>query len=234
MYYDSGNGNLRHAWNNGDQGWNFENLDGDSGSIAGRNANLGTTPVMTVYNGYLQVFYYDNTSGNLRHAWVNDQGWNFENLDGDSGSIGKRNADVGLTPTVTIYNGNLQLFYYDATLGNLRHAWTDVRGWNFENFDGDDDGSLLRYNSDTGIRAVAKVYQSDLFVFYYDVTKSLWRVAYADDTGWHAADYDGSSRGVSRAASPVRGRISVDVYKNTLQTFYQDSTNGLKHAWINR
>ena len=117
--------------------WKFENLDGDSGSIAGNNFNLGQTPTEVQFGGDLYVFYYDTQNGVLRYGWSNETGWHFGVLDGEGGSSGRVNANVGLAPTVTVYEGVLELFFYDSTAGSLRHAWsTNGTSWSFETFDG--------------------------------------------------------------------------------------------------
>ena len=99
---DNTNGVLRHAWSANGTFWNFENLDGGSGSVSGYTASVGSDPTAVSYSGTLQVFYYDSSYGNLRHAWSNSIGWHFENLDGDPGSIGKDDADVGYNPAALV------------------------------------------------------------------------------------------------------------------------------------
>ena len=233
FYQNVASGSLRVGeFNISQSKWSFSTIDGTGGQ-SGLSNRVGEGITAVQYNNYTQLFYYDATGGNLRHAWTDSRGWNFENLDGDKGSIGSKEANTGQTPSVAIYNGNIQLFYYDATGGNLRHAWTDSRGWNFENLDGDK-ATPLTNNGDIGLRPVVKVYQSDIYVFYYDSTKMLWKVALADRNGWQAADLDGSPGSLSRSPASTRGRLSVDVYGNSLQVFYQDYTNGLKHAWTDR
>ncbi|MEI6481174.1 MAG: hypothetical protein WCO19_02615, partial [Candidatus Saccharibacteria bacterium] len=139
FYYDATRGNMRQAYYSTNNGWRFQNLDGDYGSLAGINSVTGQNPDATTFGGSLQLFYYDYSSGNLRHAWlVTGQSWKFENLDGDYGSIGRYNSNVGQDPSVVTHSGSLQLFYYDVRDGNLRHAWVNPgQSWKFENLDGD-------------------------------------------------------------------------------------------------
>ncbi len=95
FYYDTGSGNLRHAWTTATGGWYFENLDGDAGSIAGYTADVGRYPTVIAQGSTLRVFSYDATNGNRRHAWITPTGgWYFENLDGDPGSISHYSSDV--------------------------------------------------------------------------------------------------------------------------------------------
>jgi len=132
FYYDRTNGDLRHAWmTNGS--WQFETLDGGgSGSISKYSGSAGMNPSAVVYHDSLQLYYYDKSNGNLRHAWANATGWHFENLDGDVGSVARNTADVGLYSTVTTFGDSLQLYYYDKSNGNLRHAWANATGWHFK------------------------------------------------------------------------------------------------------
>ncbi len=128
---------LRHAWTDS-QGWHFEDLDGSTASISHRAADVGMNIGGTQYGNTLQLFYYDNSGGNLRHSWSDTTGWHFEDLDGTTGSIARASADydIGYSPTATVYissTASLQLFYFDRSSQLLRHAWTDATGWHFEN-----------------------------------------------------------------------------------------------------
>ncbi len=235
FYYDAGLGNLRHAWYNTTIGWHFENLDGDAGSIAGWNANLGYDPAAVIHNNTLQLFYYDATNGNLRHAWnTPGTGWHFENLDGDVGSVAGQDADTGRNTAAVIYGGNLQLFYYDASYGNLRHAWSEpTAGWHFENIEGDS-ASVSHYDSNVGLMPTATVAGNSLQVFYYDSPGGNLRHAWTSPTiPWSFETLDGSG------GQPT-GRLDVDVghdptvvsYYGHAQLFYYDVTNGnLRHSW---
>ena len=181
FYSDISNGDLRHAWEN-ETGWHFENLDGDAGSVAGYTASVGHNPIAVVFGETLQVFYYDETYGNLRHAWEAPLvGWQFENLEGNSsGTVSSYHSDVGLMPTATVLNGSLQLFYYEATGGNLRHAWTTESGWKFENLDGAGGEPAGRVNDDTGYDPVAMPYEEHIELFYTDVANGNLRHAVSE------------------------------------------------------
>lgn len=177
FYYDSTNGNLRHAWKVGST-WYFENLDGDPGSIGRYNSNLGRASFGIVFNNSLQLYYYDAQQGNLRHAWTDSRGWNFENLEGDAGSISGYNADIGMGGSATVYNNSLQLYYYDTTRGNLRHTWTSSSGWNFENLDGDQN-SVSMYSSNLGQYSTSTVFNDTIQIYYQDAANGDLRHA------WH-------------------------------------------------
>jgi len=231
FYYDDTFGNLRHAWFTPGIGWKYENLDGDPGSVGRSNANLGEDPEVIIYNNEIQLYYYDIQNGNLRHAWTTNRGWAFENLDGDPGSVGRYNSNLGRNPSLEIHNGHLQLYYYDIQNGNLRHAWTTNRGWAFENLDGDP-GSVFGRNKNTGITPKVVSYNDVLYLFYYDQTDGELRYAYTDSSGWHKASLDGGLASLSRRDSNAGIDPTAIKYKNYLQLFYYDSSNtDLRHAW---
>ncbi|MEO3859493.1 hypothetical protein [Acrocarpospora sp. B8E8] len=50
---------------------------------------------MVISGTELQLFYYDVTGGNLRHAWHDTAGWHFETLEGDPGSVSHLDRDIG-------------------------------------------------------------------------------------------------------------------------------------------
>jgi hypothetical protein len=68
FYYDRGYGNLRGAIADAG-GWHFANIDGDNGSLTGFNSNDGLFVSGTFYSGTLQLYYFDQGSLMLRHAW---------------------------------------------------------------------------------------------------------------------------------------------------------------------
>ncbi len=189
FYYDATRGNLRHAWFT-NTGWHFENLDGDPGSTGGLDGDIGRDPAFLPWGTDLQLFYYDATRGNLRHAWTTSTGWHFENLDGDPGSVGGLDGDIGRDATVTTVNGELHVFYYDATRGNLRHAWFTNTGWHFENLDGDP-GSTGGLDGDIGRDPFILPWGTAVQLFYYDATRGNLRHALTTTTGWHFATLDG-------------------------------------------
>jgi hypothetical protein len=232
FYHDKAHGNLRHAWYIPGLGWRFENLDGDPGAIGHKDANLGDTSTVTTIGTSLQLYYYDDTNGNLRHAWTDASGWRFENLDGDPGAIGHKDANLGLNPAVTALGSNIQLYYYDSTNGNLRHAWTGTNGWNFENLDGDT-GSIGRKNADLGLMPTVTTANGNIYVFYYVVGSNDLRSAYTDATGWHFGTLDGSYGSIANVLDVDLGYDpTVIPFSGGLQLFYYDHTDGnLRHAW---
>ena len=180
FYRDVSNGNLRHAWDLPTTGWHFENLDGDPGSLGSLNADVGGNPSAVIYGTTLQLFYYDATNGNLRHAWDDGSfGWRFENLEGSIGSVSHYDNNVGMMPSATVLGATLQLYYYEPSGGNLRHAYNDSGGWHFENLDGAGGSPTGRYNADVGWDPVAVPYGGHVQLFYYDVTNNNLRHAWS-------------------------------------------------------
>lgn len=173
--YDTTNGNLHHTWYDGSN-WNCEKLDGyvNENPIQDNNgrvdANVGFNPSTAVYNGVLQVFYYDQTNGNLRHAFSDANGWHFEMLDGDGYSVTRHDANTGATPNVVVQGSILHVFATDVTRGDVRHYWASTtQGWQSEVLDGSgDDGSAGRTNSSTGEDPYSVNYGTNLHVFYYE------------------------------------------------------------------
>jgi hypothetical protein len=126
-YYDTGNGELIHTWFNNQ--WNTEVMDGSASSLFGNTINAGKRITTQVINGSIFVMYYDDATGfsgrssSWRIAYTNGS-WITNTLDG--GSIYSRTGSaVNIpisTPSSTLYNGSIQVFYADNT-GNLKHAW---------------------------------------------------------------------------------------------------------------
>ena len=236
FYHDGTTKSLRHAYANAaDTNWQFEVLDGQGGKT-GSSTNAMSDPTAIAYGTSLQVFYYDATNGNLRHAWINTptDTWKFEDLDGSPNSVARLNTNVGLSPTVTIFGTSLQLYYYDATNGNLRHAWTSpVRGWQFENLDGDP-GSVGRLNSNVGagISIVADDSVQKIAVLYYDFTYGNLRSAISDSLGWRFANLEGDIGSVTGYDVDIGNGISGAFFNGTLQLYSYDATRHvMRHVW---
>ena len=153
FYYDAYQRVLKMATPSPSTGqWEMSTLDGNRSLGAGTvTADVGSDIAATIYDNTLQLFYYDATYGNLRHAWYNGTSWRFEDLDGNTSSVSHDTDNVGINPSVTVAaDGSLQLFYYDKTTGDLRHAWSDATGWHFENLDGDI-GSISHQTGNVGL-----------------------------------------------------------------------------------
>lgn len=233
-YEDLTNGNLRHAWQLSNGAWNFENLDGDPGSIAHQNGDVGLFTSMITYNGGLQLFYFDQNRQVLRHAWTDTtRGWQFEDLDGTFTSVARNIAAVGLSPSVTTYDNSIQLYYYDAGRTNVRHAWASTtQGWRFEDLDGDGNTAISRRLSDTGLTSSVANVNGSLKVLYYDRLYGNLRTAWTDSSGWQFANLDGDPGSLGGQDGDVGFQSGVMDFYGSEQVFYYNRTTGsLRHAW---
>ncbi len=177
---------LRHAWTD-TKGWHFENLDGGTSPVSKQTLSVGLSPFVLAYQNGIQLYYYSSANKLLRHAWTDTTGWHFENLDGSTTAVSRSTADVGQNIGGTLLGTSIELFYYDATSGNLRHAWTDTTGWHFENLDGVP-GSVANPPSDLDIGyapSAALFSTNSIELFYYDRSSQNLRHAWTDTTGWH-------------------------------------------------
>lgn len=225
----------------GDVPWNFTVLEGDSGAQSGQSGDIGRGTAVATYNGSQQAFYYDATGGNLRHAWrVSGGSWSFETLDGAGGSSGRMDGNVGLNPTVAVYGDSIQVFYYDAGNGNLRHAFaSSTSGWQFETLDGDS-GAVSHQSGNVGASSKAVSYASNgnLYVFYPNTDTGSLRTAVADATGWHFLNVDGDSGSLAGQAGnygqAVGASLTATVVGSDMQLFYYEAYgDNLRHAWYN-
>jgi len=235
FYYDVTNGDLRHGWFS-DNIWRFEVLDGSANSVSRRSADLGSSSATVTYGTTLQVFYHDTSSGNLVHAWDDGvAGWRFENLDGDTSGVSRFSSSLGIDVTAGLFMGTMQLYYYDAQFGNLRHAWfVDGQGWRFENLDGDFN-SVSRFSSNLGYWPALVNYSStNMQLYYYDAQFGNLRHAwFVDGQGWRFENLDGDFNSVSISEGNVGQQTSAVMFEGSLQVFYQDAQNGnLRHAWF--
>jgi hypothetical protein len=228
FYYDDTNGYLRESvWDSSASKWTSSILDGAANtSSGGVKANVGEYVTALDYKGSLQLYYYDVTNGNLRHAWWSNGRWSYNTMDGSSGAGGKLNANVGEYVSAMQYGTSLQLYYYDVTNGNLRHAWWSNGRWSYNTMDGSSDN--------VGTKVTTTQYKGTLYVFYYDATTSVWRVDYWYHNTWYYFDLDGSAEAISNSANPVGGQLSATAFNSTLEMFYRDSSGSLRHSWATR
>jgi hypothetical protein len=165
-YWDETGADLRHGWWNGIN-WSFETLDGAGGANGRVNANVGPFNAVTLSSGQPHVWYYNETSGDLRHGWWNGATWSFETLDGAGGASGRVNADVGAFDAVTLYGGQPHVWYYNETGGDMRHGWWNGAAWSFETLDGAG-GANGRINANVGPFNAVTLYGGQPHVWYWD------------------------------------------------------------------
>ena len=216
--------------------WRFETNDGAGGNASGHlPADIGAGASTVTYAGVPHVFSYDQDNGNLRHDWWDGRRWNAETLDGAGvNASGTVDADVGRHTSALIYGGLPHVFYYDATHGDLRHAWWDGRHWRYEITDGSA-GAVAsgRVTRDVGETPATGTYGIQLHVYDYDVTNGDLRHAWWDGHSWHAETLDGNTDDAVGRRSVDAGRdVALTLYTGTPHTWYYDATNGnLRHGW---
>lgn len=229
--YNADAGTLRHSWYAGGA-WHAETLDG-AGGTAGRTGNaVGQDIAVTDYNGNLQVFYYDMTGGNQRHAWYAGGSWHFETLDGASGSSGRITADSGQFNAATTVDGTLHAYSFDPTDGDLRHAWYAGGGWNFETLDGNST-ALGRTTNVTGTDVTALDLNGRPDLWYSDETGGALRHAWYGGGAWHYENLDGLG-GTAGQVNAVVGQFTSGVTdaSGRVELWYFADAGDLRHTWL--
>ena len=143
----------------------YATLDGAGGANGRTTDSVGTDVSATMLGDVVHVFYRDDTTQDLRHAWFNGSTWMFETLDGDSTLDGRTTRNVGGRSLGLVYRNRLNVFYADDTRGDIRRAVFDGSVWHYSVLDG---------NSTTGGRTTdgvgsairAGVWGSRLHVLY--------------------------------------------------------------------
>jgi hypothetical protein len=233
---------LRHGFANDESSWVFEVVDGDGGSDGEVNDRCGDCSATVVFRKKLHVFYSALTSQMawyLRHAVLEGNTWKCETLDGKGGADGQLDASVGSgVSTIVDTNDVLHVFYHDEDNTNLRHAWWDEQNWRFEILDGSgdpdpDDPPIGQTRAHVGAWPTSAIFNSALYVFYYDESHGNVRCATFDNGMWSFERLDGGGGRNGRIKSRVGdGFMTTAIYSDQLSLFYYDSSDGnLRHAW---
>jgi len=157
-YYDSANGDLKHAWLSGTT-WITETVDsaGDVGWYTSLALNSSGIP---------RISYFDNTNHSLKFAWLSDTTWLSETVDKTGGQPWGR----GSTSLELDQDGLPYISYYDAINDDLKLARFDGMVWITQTVDSEGDvgqGSSLALNQG-GCPHIS----------YYDATYEDLRYAY--------------------------------------------------------
>ena len=115
--------------------WSFEALDGAASVYPGHGPTAGADNAVTLYQGQIHLFTGDS-AGTMRHDWWDGSRWHFEALDGPASAYAGHDPNALESTTVTLYNGQIHVFAFDAVTGALRHDWWDGSRWHFEALDG--------------------------------------------------------------------------------------------------
>lgn len=230
FFYDASAGTLRHGWKVG-ASWQFEILDG-AGGPTGRTGNaVGQDLAVVPFAGALHAFYYDGTSGNLRHAWYAG-GWSFETLDGASGAAGRRDVDLGQYNAALVHQGELHVFSHDVTNGDLRHEWYAGGAWHFETLDGGSDTGGHTTNV-VGTDVTALDVNGRIDAWYSDETGGVLRHAWWSGTAWKFENLDGLG-GTGGRVDAVVGEYTTGLVDTAgrAHLWYFADAGDLRHAWL--
>lgn len=175
-YYDVANANLLYVESNGTS-WGTPETVANAGDV-GRYASLALTTSGSPR--YPCIAYYDATNADLRYAWKDAGGWNYDAVVDSVGDVGQH-ASLALDSA-----GQPRIAYYDATNGDLKYAWKDAGIWNTETVDSA--GDVGRFAS-LALDASGKPR-----IAYYDATAGKLDLKYASWTGsvWVIATVDAS------------------------------------------
>ncbi|MCZ7529597.1 MAG: hypothetical protein M5U31_04215 [Acidimicrobiia bacterium] len=242
FYYDATNGNLRQGYFAGGV-WHFETIDGQGGAGGRVDADVGMENTATTQlrmidpldpwsvERVLNVYYPDSENGDLRLATYSEGAWDFETLDGAGGSNGRIDADVGESVSVLdeLFTFHWEVFYYDATNGDLRYGRYDIGTgtWEFRTLDGSGGGSG-RVDGDVGSDVSATSHSSGPAVFYYDATNGNLRSATWNGSDFVLTTLDGAGGGAGRISSDVGSAPDVvfsGFSDEPLRVFYYDAGN---------
>lgn len=197
--------------------------------------NVGYWSSAVEWNGKLYVAYNDSTTGAMRVGQYSPgtDSWALKVLDG--GPTGQSTHTMSGRPTLTIFTGIPEAFYFDATSSDFRGAWTsDGTSWGTTIMDGAGGGNGRNFGT-PGRYSAAVVWNNQPNLFYWDQSNGgMLRRAYYDGQ-WHMSTLDGAS-GTAYGAIPanVGSRVAAVIRDGSPEVFYYDQTNGnlrQMHYW---
>lgn len=190
VFYGS-NDQLKHVYSANGTTFFSEVLDGNS-ALGGRTtdhvANGGVTTVS--YFG-LHLFYSDDTAHTLRHAWYAN-GWHYQSLDGDAAT--GQGGNAGTSPSATLYDGGIHVFYGSNSGGNssVRHAWY-TGSWRFEYLDGPSAAGAGHAAATALVPGSALLWNGQISLFYGNGPSpgaaTLRHTYFVPGDGWHFEDF---------------------------------------------
>lgn len=155
-------------------------------------------------------------------------------LDGTGGiAAGQRNDLLGTDASAAIFGAAPHVFYLDAQLGVLRHAWFTGAGWASETLDGQTSPYAGHSPDSVGAYTAVALFGGQPHVFYRDSQVFSLRHGWWDGASWHfeAIDGNGSSY-AGHTGNSVGVHTSALLFGGLPHLFYNDSTAGrLRHAW---
>lgn len=244
FYGDSSTNSFHLAHWNGSS-WSDRTLDGGGSTVPW---SLGAVSVKDItsfiYQGKPQVYYYDNLSKTLRHAFVNGKNqWAVETIDGVSWGVIGKTRDVGQSVTGFTYGtDDIQLYYYNNTDKRLEHSWWDGKRWRNEVMDGAIGGVISR-TLDVGTSVSGLVLDGKIQLFYHSTTtgelihtwwsdvKKSWSTERLDgDTDTVLGNYINAGKGIETAIH--NGRLFI-IYYDDATAFSGGRTSAWRIAYWN-
>ena len=238
FYYDATTGDLRRVVLNGAACPAIQVIDGAGGGGGRVNANVGDEPATSGFGRSLNVFYYDATNGNLRHAWFDGSAWHYEVVDGAGGGRGRVNANVGTWPSTTVFGGKLYVVYANEAARTMRLATWNGSAWSFRTLDGQGGGgriSVAATGGRLGFNTTAVVYSGKVHLFYFyedpycdpdfgcHIYGAIREARSADGTNWTFANPVGfpqpGGTGIGGINCCHPGQSLVTVKKSATQQF---------------
>jgi hypothetical protein len=144
-------------------------------------------------------------------------------LDGVGGANGRTAHGIGQDTANAVFEGDLFVFSYDATSGNLRVGRRTAR-WEFETLDGAG-GTNGRIAANVGSDLAAITHGGALHAFYRDDTHGDLRHARFDGSSWSFETLDGAGGAGGRKDANVGTSISTITFRRSLFVFYVDRSN---------
>lgn len=234
-------GRLRIAEFAPSSGWSFSSIDG-GGTIPGSSGKYLVRYEMAALtaNDVPHVFYNEETTDVLRHAWRDGESWRMETLDGDGGPNGRSTESLGEYVAATLYRGAPHVFYTgtDETTvkrnGTLRHSWFESGEWKFEVLDGNPvAGSNGRVATDVGYFNAAVSDGKRVYVYYTDDQTSDLRTSVFDGSAWSASVIDGADSNEGRTTNAVSSYAAAAFANQGVHVYYLDTTAyTLRHTWL--
>lgn len=158
--------------------------------------------------------------------------WSPETVDGAGGGGGRIDAQIGRFSSAVQFQSQLNLFYYDATGGNLRRAVQTASGWTFSTLDGAG-GANGRVNGDVGRESTAMLIGTELHLFYYATSGGDLRHAWLAGGAWHFQTLDGAGGPNGRISGNVGLWSTAAQIGGVTHLLYADSGGAnLRHAWL--
>lgn len=233
VWYVTGAGALRHAVAAGST-WLTETLDGPDASGAGRtDDDIGPSLAALAVNGAPNVWYVDDTTGDLRHAGWNGAAWQIEIVDGP-GATAPGHTTEEIDPAVVALPvfGTPQLWYTSSS-GALRHATAAGDSWQFDVLDGP--GAALRGHTGNEIAdTLAGVVAGGApHLWYGDSVTGALRHATWTGTSWQFDALDGPGASLAGHVTDAIGDgAAAATVGGVPHVWYHDGASGdLRHAW---